>query len=154
MKETRIVKRLLSFGIKRKFIQAHLKSYRRLIDYRVFDIEESSPEHYLDAIMLLSGSNEVDIKSTAFSSLSNLSEISSVYPPVMAQVKRDIESEDDYFKFITQRIDQLNKRFYSKFSDKSMERQCSGFSCLLSLAHDSNENEVQLAMSKLNYFMA
>ena len=50
---------------------------------------EQSSMQILDAIMYLSGSNDVHIRGIAFSTLSTLSIYSSEHPSVMSQIVRD-----------------------------------------------------------------
>ena len=84
------------------------KKYAQTLDM----IEDEHPECFLDAIMMLSGSDDKEIRSTAFSSLSSLSEYSSLYQSVMAQIKRDISlpknlgsrNASNYYSFIFERI--------------------------------------------------
>ena len=75
-----------------------MKLVQNQINKEVVSIEQMAPSKFLDAIMILSGSDDMEIKSTAFSSLSKISEICSIFQTVMAQVRRDIECPNFKYK--------------------------------------------------------
>lgn len=58
-------------------------------------IMNSEPDYILDGIMYLSGCTKLNIGTTAFSILSQLSKLSSQCDSVMVKVKRDIEIPSD-----------------------------------------------------------
>ena len=108
--------------------------------------------------MILSGSDDKEIRSTAFSSLSSLSEYSSTYESVMQQIKRDIEVpragldsgvQQRYFDFILSRIQKKKTDFEKIFKEDTIENRYSGFFCLLALAHDPNEKKIKNAVKSI-----
>ena len=93
----------------------------------------------LDAIMFLSGNESMSIRTTAFSTLSQLSKFCSSCESVMAQISRDIEipsnvSRKDYLKFISERLEKKRVQFYARIQKKDFEQKYSGLFSLLRLA--------------------
>lgn len=84
------LEKVVDLGVKLSLIEAKAKSIEKQLDKELIDIEIEDPKFYLDAIMILSGSDDETIKSTAFSTLSTISELSSSTQSVMTQVLRDI----------------------------------------------------------------
>ena len=87
--------KIQSFNNKKSFLEQNRYELQRKFQENLDQIEQQDPTSYLDAIMMLSGSEDKEIRSTAFSSLSSLSEYSSAYESIMQQIKRDIEIPRD-----------------------------------------------------------
>ena len=141
-------------GIGNTFLEAEMRIIQKSINKETDEIENKEPSKFLDAIMILSGSEDHEIKSTAFSSLSRISEQGSTYETIMAQIRRDIDCPDaNYMKFIIGRVDEDKAKFEEEFKDELVEQLNTGFISLLALAHDPTEDEVQNATSSFKIFL-
>ena len=131
-----------------------MRIIQKSIIKEAIEIENQEPSKFLDAIMILSGSEDHEIKSTAFSSLSRISEQGTNYETIMAQIRRDVECpEANYMKFIIGRVDEDKAKFQEKFKDELVEQLNTGFISLLALAHDPTEDIVQYATSSFKLFL-
>lgn len=105
----------------------------------VNETANSPVELILDAIMYLSGSDNMLIRTTAFSTLSSLSKFSSNCKSVKAQIIRDINmpsymTSQNYLDFITKRLMDQKEIFYKKVKLANVEVKYSGLYSLLRLA--------------------
>ena len=78
----------------------------------VQEIKESDVSNILDAIMLTSGNENINIRTTAFSILSSMSKYSSSCKTIKAQIERDIIlpgnlTSKHYHDFMTSRLDKV-----------------------------------------------
>lgn len=90
-------------------------------------IKNSPIDHILDAIMYLSGSDSILIRTIAFSTLSSLSKFSSECKSVLAQIQRDITLPDDlnsknHFDFITKRLKENKAKFAERIKNEELEK--------------------------------
>ena len=106
--------------------------------------------HVLDAIMILTGSDNIFIKATAFSTLSSLSTFSSTAKSVLNQIHRDIEIPEEsesesglsvkrhnyarYYQLIKNRLMLKKQEFCKRYVSPDIETKYSGLYSLLRLA--------------------
>ena len=116
-------------------------------------------QYILDALMYLSGNDSSnEIRTTAFSTLSNLSKNSASCQHVTAQIARDIKipsdlQAKDYLSFIQKRLQTQKDMFYSQKKKEGVESQYSGLYSLLRLAQDPSDLEVEDASNKYIEFI-
>lgn len=108
------------------------------IERKVHQILKTPVVNILDAIMLTSGNDHINIRTTAFSTLSSLSKYSSQCKSVMAQIQRDIDIPPElgskgYHDFMKDRLQKQKDGFYEKHKDEKIEKMYSGLYTLLRL---------------------
>lgn len=113
--------------------------------------------YILDALMLLTGQDTIEVRTRAFSTLSSLSTYASQSEHVMTQIQNDIklppgQNSKDYYKFIEDRLAFSQAAFRKKFETQNIEKDYSGLYCLLRLSHEPDEAGTEEAARYLRQF--
>lgn len=95
--------------------------------------------YVLDALMMLSGSESLQVRTRAFSTLSTLSTYASQSDVLMPKIQADICMPDgmisrQYFEFISERINKSQQAFVTRYKQEKIESEYAGLYCLLRLA--------------------
>ena len=113
-------------------------------------------QYIVDAIMFCSSSDNDQIRSLAFSTLSSLSEYSSNDRTIMAQIKRDtkiLDTSEDYLKFIKERIELAKESFVSEFRTENIEQTNPGIFSLIQIAYGTCHSDIENAINTYVQYM-
>lgn len=120
---------------------------------------EADPSNFvLDALMHLTGSTSMFIRTRAFSTLSTLSTYCSSSKDVMDQIYRDIKLPSNmvsrqYYEFIMKRLKTGVETFTEKFATQNIEHDYAGLFCLLRVAKEPSYEVISDAAEKMSDFM-
>ena len=113
-------------------------------------------QYIVDAIMFCSSSDNDQIRSLAFSTLSSLSEYSSNDRTIMAQIKRDtkiLDTSEDYLKFIKERIELAKESFVLEFRTENLEKTYPGIFSLIQIAYGTCHSDIENAINTYVQYM-
>ena len=130
----------------KEILEEWANSISFLITHKLVYLEADTKEKnrgVIDALMILTKSNSMFIRTRAFSTLSTLSTYASSNEQVLSRIVDDMQMENgqtsaQYLQFISNRLQILINNFRNKFYEKGIERKLDGLFTLISIAKEPN----------------